>query len=159
MTKASVGTGVVRSQGSAGLHLAAAAFSAAAFVAAFPPLGAWPLAFVMFAPLAAALDRASLRRAFWTTYGFYLASGIAIGRWLVVPMAAEYGVAAWRAWLFTCGLVGLYALVHAAAAVLWVALRPRFGAALAPIGLASIWVLGEALRAGPLALPWLLPVE
>ena len=156
MTAGAGGTGVVRLEGSTGLHVAAAAFSAAAFVAAFPPLGAWPLAFVMFAPLVAALDRASLHAAFWTTYGFYVASGIAIVRWLVVPMAADYGVAPWRAWLFTLGIVGLYSLVPAAGAALWATLRPRFSAALAPISLASIWVLGEALRAGPLALPWLL---
>lgn len=135
---------------------AAAAFSAAANVAAYPPLGAWPVAFVMLAPLVAALDRATPRVAFWMTYGYQVAAAVAITRWLVVPMAADFGVAAWRAWIFTVGLVALYALLHALVAALWAGLRPRFGETVAPLAFAAIWALGEALRAGPLGLPWLL---
>jgi apolipoprotein N-acyltransferase len=141
---------------SPGLFFAAAAFSAAATVAAFPPLGAWPAALVMFAPLVAALDRASPRTAFWMTYGYQVATALAIVRWLVVPLAADYGIPDWRAWTFVVGLVSAYALIHALAASLWVRARPGHGEFMAPLGFAAVWTLSESLRAGPLVLPWML---
>lgn len=63
--------------------LACAALSAALFVPGAPPVGAWPLVLVAFAPLFAAIEGQTPRRAFllgWVTYGLASIGGFA---WLV----------------------------------------------------------------------------
>jgi apolipoprotein N-acyltransferase len=145
--------GVMRRAGAA----AGLAFlSAALCVAAFPPFGLWPLALVMYAPLAGALARATPRAAFAATYAFSLAMGVAIVRWLVIALADEYALPRAHAWGATLGLVAAYALVPAAAMAAFAALRPRAHAALAPLAFAALFAFSEWLRAVPLALPWLL---
>ncbi len=133
-----------------------AAFAAALTVAAFPPIGAWPLALVMVAPLVLALARATPLSAFGLTYAYSLAMAVALVRWLVHALAGEYQTPITSAWGATFGLVALYALVPASAMALFAALRPRFHVALAPLAFAALYALSEWLRAAPLGLPWLL---
>ena len=133
-----------------------AGLAAALTVAAFPPIGAWPLALVMLAPLAAALATASPLGAFGLTYAYSLAMAIAIVRWLVHALAVEYETPLALAWAATCALVAVYALVPASAMALFAWLRPRARPALAPLMFAALYAFSEWLRAAPLALPWLL---
>ena len=132
-----------------------AALAAALTVAAFPPIGAWPLALVMLAPLAAALVAARPVAAFGLSYGYSLAMGLMIVRWLVHALAGETATPLTTAWAVTIGLVALYALVPASAMALFAALRPRMRTALAPLAFAALWAFSEWLRGAPLGLPWL----
>jgi apolipoprotein N-acyltransferase len=140
---------------SARRRLALALLAAALTTCAFPPLGVWPLALVMLAPLALALASAGPLAAFAVTFLYSLAMGLSIVRWLVHALAGGYGVAAASAWAFTAGLVALYALAPAAAMAAFAALRPRLSPALAPLALAALYAFSEWLRGAPLGLPWL----
>lgn len=133
-----------------------AALAAALTVAAFPPVGAWPLALVMLAPLALALTRSTPLSAFGLSYAYSLAMAVAIVRWLVHALAGEYHTPLSTAWGATFGLVALYALAPASAMALFAALRPRLHAAAAPLAFAALYAFSEWLRAVPLGLPWLL---
>ncbi len=133
-----------------------ALLSAVLTVAAFPPIGGWPLAFVMLAPLAAALALARPLGAFALTYGYSLAMAVAIVRWLVHALAVESGTPLATAWGATLGLVAVYALVPASAMALFAWLRPRAYPPLAPLVFAALYAFSEWLRAAPLGLPWLL---
>jgi apolipoprotein N-acyltransferase len=128
-------------------------------IAASPPIGLAPLAFVMLAPLAAALDG---RRAWggWVLSYLYNA-GMAVGivRWLVYPLVVEYELHAAPAWIFTMLLIAAYATLMATAGALYCALRPRLHAAAAPLVLAALWSLFEWLRAEPGRLPWVLAAQ
>lgn len=149
-------------QGSAlhpGVRVALAALFVIATILAFPPTGLWPLAFVMLAPLAAAIDGARPRTAFAVTYGASVVMALWIVRWLVGALAGQYAVAPAAAWLFTVLLVCAYAVVPAAAVALYAALRPRARLAWAPLLFACLYVGSEWLRSGPLGLPWLLAGE
>jgi apolipoprotein N-acyltransferase len=93
---------------------------------------------------------------FGFTYVYSVAMALVIVRWLLHALAVEYGVARPAAWAFAALLVGAYALVPAATAALYAGLRPRVRPALAPLLFASLWTLGEWLRAEPMGLPWVL---
>ncbi|MFI5321480.1 MAG: hypothetical protein ACHQ6V_18045, partial [Myxococcota bacterium] len=133
---------------------ALAALAVALSVAAFPPIGAWPLALVMLAPLALALARARPLRAFALGYAYSIAMAAAIVHWLVHALVLEYELPPASAWSATLGLIALYALAPAAALAGFAALRPRMRAALAPLALAAAWAFSEWSR-GALGLPWL----
>ncbi|HEU4428598.1 MAG TPA: apolipoprotein N-acyltransferase [Myxococcota bacterium] len=133
-----------------------AAVAAALTVAAFPPVGAWPLALVMLAPLAFVLASATPLAAFRLTYAYTIAMGVAVARWLVHALANEYQTPLATAWGGTVGLVAVYALVPALAMAGFAWLRPRLHVLLAPLAFAALYAFSEWLRAAPLGLPWLL---
>jgi apolipoprotein N-acyltransferase len=110
----------------------------------------------MLAPLAAFAERRRAHAVFGVAYVYSLVMALVIVRWLLHALSVEYGVARPAAWAFAALLVGAYAFVPAAAAALYAGLRPRVRPALAPLFFASLWTLGEWLRAEPLGLPWLL---
>ena len=143
---------------SPGLGLAAAGFGAALTILAFPPYGIWPLAFGMWAPLAFGLAGASPRAAFATAWVYTVAMALAISHWIPLPLMADFGISPLRAWTFTAGLIGVYALVPAAAVAVWAWTTRRWPGSVwaAAWRFAGIVALGEALRAGPLQFPWLL---
>jgi apolipoprotein N-acyltransferase len=130
------------------------ALAVALEVAAFPPLGAWPLAFVMLAPVAAYADGAGPRRAFAFTWLQQTLAGAFVVRWLLHALAVEYGAPLASSVVFVALLAGTGALVPAAAVALYAALRPRAAAWAAPLLFAALYGLAEALRAEPLLLPW-----
>jgi apolipoprotein N-acyltransferase len=132
------------------------ALAAALTVAAFPPIGLWPLALMMLAPLAFALAGAPPLAAFRLTYTYTLAMAVAVVRWLVHALATEYQTPLSTAWGVTFGLVAVYGLVPAGAMACFAWLRPRMSAALAPLAFAGLYAFSEWLRAVPLGLPWLL---
>jgi apolipoprotein N-acyltransferase len=125
---------------------------------AYPPAGVWPLAFVMQAPLVAALSGAGPGRAFALAWAYSVAMGVALGTFVIHAFTVEYGLPAAPAWLFLLGLVGVYAAVPALAAAGFAAIAGRSdaGAWQTPLAFAACWTLGEWLRAEPLGLPWLL---
>ena len=136
----------------AALVLAAVALT----VWAHPPRSIWPCAFAMLAPLAAFAERRRASAVFGFAYVYSVVMALVIVRWLLHALSVEYGVARPAAWAFAALLVGTYALVPAATAALYAGLRPRVRLALAPVLFASLWTLGEWLRAEPLGLPWVL---
>ncbi len=138
------------------VRVALALASSALTVAAYPPLGFWPAALLMLAPLVAGLARATPLRAFRLTYGYIVLAAVAIVRWLVHALTQEYHVAAGKAWGLTIGIVLLYSLAPAGAMALFAWLRPRAHAALAPLLFAALYAFSEWVRAVPFALPWLL---
>jgi len=125
-------------------------------VAAFPPFGLWPCMLLALGPLAALCEDASARRAFVLGWLHTAIAGVLVARWLLVALVDEYGVGRAPA-LAVLGLaVGGYALVPAAGAALYAALRPRVALAAAPLLFAALFELFEWLRAEPLGLPWAL---
>jgi apolipoprotein N-acyltransferase len=132
------------------------ALAVACEAAAFPPLGAWPLAFLMLAPVAAFADRARPRAAFAFAWLQQTLAGVLVVRWLLHALSVEYGVALAPSAVFVVLVVGAYALVPAAAVALYAALRPRAAPSAAPLLFAALFGLAEWLRAEPLAMPWLL---
>ena len=125
-------------------------------VLALPPVGWWPLAAVMLAPLVVSVSRLRPAAAFGLTWLYLTVVALVVVRWFVHALTAEYGVPAVSAWGFTGLLVGSYAALQAAPIALFARLGGRTGALGAPFLFASLWVLGEWLRSGPAALPWLL---
>jgi len=132
------------------------ALAVALEVAAFPPVGAWPLAFVMLAPVAAYADGARPRAAFAFAWLQQTLGGALVVRWLLHALTVEYGVPLAPSVAFVGLVVAGYALVPAAAVALYAALRPRAAAWAAPLLFAALFGLAEWLRAEPLAMPWLL---
>jgi apolipoprotein N-acyltransferase len=132
------------------------ALAVALEVAAFPPIGAWPLAFAMLAPVAAYADRARPRAAFAFAWLQQTLGGVLLVRWLLYALGVEYGAPLLPSVVFVALVVGAYALVPAAAVALYAALRARAAAWAAPLLFASLFGLAEWLRAEPLAMPWLL---
>jgi apolipoprotein N-acyltransferase len=125
-------------------------------VLAYPPSGLGVLGAVMLAPIVAALEGASPRRAFLVVWVYTVAAALVLVRWLVHALAGEYGVAPVPAWVFTFLVVCGGGLIPAAAGALYAVLRPRILAVAAPLAFAALWVLGEWLRGELLGLPWLL---
>jgi apolipoprotein N-acyltransferase len=121
-----------------------------------PPAGLWPLAFLVLAPLAAALETRGPAAAFALSLAALLAFGVAGAGWLLHALVVEYGVALAPAALFAAVLFAFYAAVSAAPLAGAAALRPRVGLAGAPVAIAAAWIFGEWLRSEPLATPWLL---
>jgi apolipoprotein N-acyltransferase len=128
-------------------------------VLAHPPLELGLLACVMLVPVLLLVERESVRGAFVAFYLYSVAMALVIGRWLVYALVEEYGVPRAAAWGFTVLLVAAYALIPAGAAALYRAWRGRVAPAAAPLLFASLFVLGEWLRAEPLGLPWLLAAQ
>jgi apolipoprotein N-acyltransferase len=135
---------------------AALAVGVALTVLAFPPLGVWPLALVMLAPLAAVSDGSRPHRAFAATWLYSVTMAATIVRWLLHALLVEYEVPRLPAATFLALLVGAYALLPSSAVALYALLARRSSAVLAPLLFASLYVLAEWLRAEPLALPWVL---
>ena len=139
------------------LSAAALVFAAVALtVWAHPPRPLWPCALAMLAPLVAFAERRRARAVFAFAYVYSTAMALVIVRWLLHALSAEYGVSRPAAWAFAVLLVGAYALLPAGTAALYAGLRPRVRLAAAPVLFASLWTLGEWLRAEPLGLPWVL---
>jgi len=125
-------------------------------VIAYPPTGAWPLAFVMLAPLVALVDGSRPRRAFAYTWLYSVAMAATIVRWLLHALVVEYGVAEAPSALFLALLVGAYAVIPGAAVAVYARLGRDVGPVFAPLLFGALYVLAEWLRAEPLALPWVL---
>ncbi len=136
----------------AALVLAAVALT----VWAHPPRPVWPCALAMLAPLVVFAEQRRAAAVFAFVYIYAVAMALIIVRWLLHALSAEYGVSRPAAWAFAVLLVGVYALVPAATAALYAGLRPRVRLVAAPVLFASLWTLGEWLRAEPLGLPWVL---
>jgi apolipoprotein N-acyltransferase len=114
------------------LALLAALAGGLALVAAFPPIGIWPLAAVGPALLVVALWRQRLRVAFAASFVFGLAAFVPLIAWLVNVL--------WYAWI---GLSVGEAVIFAVLAVgQWLMLRlPAW-----PVTVAGWWVMSEAAR-------------
>jgi apolipoprotein N-acyltransferase len=124
-----------------GWALLAAVAGGLALTAAFPPVGAWPLAPVGPALLVLALQGRSLRGSF--------AAGLLFGLALFVPLLSWLINVAWYAWAALAGAqTGIFALLAVGQRVL---LRYRAW----PVAVAGWWVAAEALRdRWPYAFPW-----
>jgi apolipoprotein N-acyltransferase len=116
----------------AGLALLTALAGGAALAAAFPPLGAWPLAAVGPAFLVVALWRRSLRGS--------LAVGLVFGFAFFVPLLSWLVNVAWYVW---AALVVVEAVLFA---VLTVGQRLLLNLRAWPLAVAGWWVAAEALR-------------
>ena len=92
-------------------------------VAAYPPLGAGALAFVMLAPVVAALEGRSPRAGFAIFYVYASAMALVVVRWLAHGLVWGYGLSAAPAWTFTVLIVATYAALPASAACVYCALR------------------------------------
>ena len=112
-----------------------------ALYAAFPPVGAWPLAVLGPALLVVALTGRSLRGSF--------GCGLAFGLALFVPLLSWLVNEAWYAWF---GLAGALTFIFA---VLAVGQRLLLGLPYWPAAVAGWWVLVEGVRdRWPYAFPW-----
>ena len=132
------------------------ALGAVATVLAYPPSGLGVLGAVMLAPIVAALEGASSRRAFLVVWVYTVTTALVLVRWLVHALTEEYGVATVPACAFIFLVVCGGGVIPAAAGALYAALRPRILAVAAPLAFAALWMLGEWLRVELLGLPWLL---
>ena len=94
-------------------------------VLATPARGLWPCAFAMLAPVAYFAERRSARATFTFAYVYSVAMALLIVRWLIHALAVEYAVERWAAWAFTILLVCGYAVIPAANASIYAALRGR----------------------------------
>jgi apolipoprotein N-acyltransferase len=141
------------------VRLALVAASVALGVAAYAPGGSAAAALFLFAPLAAALEGARPREAFAATWLFSLAFAVVSVRFLVYALAVEYAVPRLHAWGLTVAVIGAFALVPSAAMALYAELRPRVGAAFAPLLFASLQALSEWIRAVPLGMPWIVTAQ
>jgi apolipoprotein N-acyltransferase len=139
--------------------LALLAFGVALEAAAFPPVGFWPLGFVMLAPVAGFADRAAPRGAFGFAWLQQALAAALIVRWLLYALLVEYGAAGAPSFAFLALLVCSYAVVPAAAVALYARLAPRASDIAAPLLFAALFVLAEWLRAEPLQLPWVLAAQ
>jgi len=129
---------------------------AIATVLAYPPSGLGWLGAVMLAPVVAALEGASSRRAFLLVWVYSVSMALVLLRWLVQALVEQYGVATAPSWVFTTLVVCGGALIPSAAAALYAAIRDRLLDIAAPLAFAALWMLGEWLRSEMLGLPWLL---
>jgi len=112
-----------------------------ALYAAFPPVGAWPLAVLGPGLLVLALTGRSLRGSF--------GCGLAFGLALFVPLLSWLVNEAWYAW---AALAGALALIFA---VLAIAQRLLLRLPFWPAAVAGWWVCVEAVRdRWPYAFPW-----
>ena len=112
-----------------------------ALYAAFPPVGAWPLAVLGPGLLVVALTGRSLRGSF--------GCGLAFGLALFVPLLSWLVNEAWYAW---AALAGALALIFA---VLAIAQRLLLRLPFWPAAVAGWWVCVEAVRdRWPYAFPW-----
>ena len=112
-----------------------------ALYAAFPPVGAWPLAVLGPALLVVALTGRSLRGSF--------GCGLAFGLALFVPLLSWLVNEAWYAWF---GLAGALTFIFA---LLAVGQRLLLGLPYWPAAVAGWWVLVEGVRdRWPYAFPW-----
>ncbi len=112
-----------------------------ALYAAFPPVGAWPLAVLGPALLVVALTGRSLRGSF--------GCGLAFGLALFVPLLSWLVNEAWYAWF---GLAGVLTFIFA---LLAVGQRLLLGLPYWPAAVAGWWVLVEGVRdRWPYAFPW-----
>jgi apolipoprotein N-acyltransferase len=110
----------------------------------------------MLAPVAYFAEHRSPRAAFAFAYVYSAAMALLIVRWLIHALAVEYAVERWAAWTFTILLVCSYAVIPAASASIYAAVRGRAAHWFAPLLFAALWTLGEWLRSDPLQLPWIL---
>jgi apolipoprotein N-acyltransferase len=123
------------------LALLVALAGGAALAAAFPPVGAWPLAAAGPALLVVALWRRSLRGS--------LAVGLVFGLAFFVPLLSWLVNVAWYAW---AALAGVEAAIFA---VLVTGQRLLLRLRVWPVAVAGWWVAAEAVRARwPYAFPW-----
>jgi apolipoprotein N-acyltransferase len=149
---------VLGERGTGGLGAAALAVvaSVALAVLAIPPFSVPGLGALMLAPLVAALDGASARRAFAITWVWGVVMALVVTRWLLHALVVQYGASPAASALFAVLLVGALALVPATAAAAFARLSPRLSGGTAPLAFAALWIFGEWLRAVPLGIPWLL---
>jgi apolipoprotein N-acyltransferase len=128
-------------------------------VLAYPPAAVPGLGLVMLAPVFAALEGASPRRAFALVYLYSVVMAVALLRWVLVALVDEYGVAVGPSWIFLLLIVGSFAVFPSLAGAIYAWLRPRIGDVAAPGVLASLWTLSEWVRGEALGVPWLLAAQ
>lgn len=131
------------------LRLLAVALSAAAFIAAFPPVDRGGLAWIALVPLFAVTDRLPPRTVFWLGYAWG-AAAIGGELWWITTFGPPV-------WLLSAVLLGLFPAVALGAAA-W--LRRGRDGPLDAVMLAVLWTAVEFLRGlGPLGFPWALVGE
>ena len=123
---------------------------------AYPPVGLWPAALVMLAPLVVLVERSTPAQSFALGWLWLVGFGLVIMRWLVLALAVEYEVPRPAAWAFSALVAGAYALAPGAAVLAYRRLRARCGDARAPLLFAALWTLGEWVRSEVGGVPWLL---
>lgn len=135
-----------------------AAFAAGVLsVAAYAPIGLFPLAPLSLAALAALLVRAGgVRRGFLLAFLWGLGAFLAGVSWLYVALNRYGGMPAPLAGLAILLFCAMLALFPALAGVLFVRLRPVAGVLLPAALFAALWLLTEWLRGWVLTgFPWL----
>ena len=121
--------------------LPAALAGGLALAAAFPPVGAWPLAAAGPALLAVALWRRSLRAS--------LVAGLVFGAAFFVPLTSWLVNVAWHVWAALAAAQTVSFAVLAVGQCLLLRLRAW------PVAVAGWWVAAEAVRdRWPYAFPW-----
>ncbi|HWV18603.1 MAG TPA: apolipoprotein N-acyltransferase [Rhodocyclaceae bacterium] len=128
--------------------------SGALHVAAFAPLGWWPLSFLSLAVLFHGWHTATPREAAWQGYAWGLGCFLVGVSWVYVSMHDVGGMPAPVAALMTL-LFALYLAIYPALSG-WLAARVRKGPVFSLFVIAAAWTLGECLR-GLVAtgFPWL----
>jgi apolipoprotein N-acyltransferase len=123
-------------------------------VAAFAPLGWWPLSFLSLAILFVLWNKASLREAAWQGFAWGLGCFLVGVSWVYVSMHDVGGMPAPIAALMTLAFALYLALYPALSG--WLYARLRSTPLLSLFTLAAAWALGEWLR-GLIAtgFPWL----
>ena len=123
-------------------------------VAAFAPLGWWPLSFLSLAVLFFSWHKATPRAAAWQGFAWGLGCFLVGISWVYVSMHDVGGMPAPVAALMTLGFALYLALYPAMSG--WLAVRLRQGNLLSLFAFAAAWTVGEWLR-GFVAtgFPWL----
>lgn len=146
----------VRRTGATGATALALVASVGLAVLALPPISVPGVGALALAPLAGALDRASIRRGFALAWLQTVLVAAIVTRWLLHALVVEYGVSPLPAMVFVAVLLGGLALVQGLAGAGFALLSQRLSDGAAPVAFAALWTLGEWLRAVPLGVPWLL---
>jgi apolipoprotein N-acyltransferase len=119
--------------------------------------GAWPLALVVLAPLAAFAETAPPVLAFAFAWASTVVTALLVTTpWLRHALVLHYEVPGVPAVVFGLAVIASCAVPSTLPVALYARLRPRAHAGTAALLFAALVVAGEWLRAEPLRCPWLL---
>ncbi len=129
-------------------------FSVALYGASFPPLEAFPLAWIALAPLFAALARLPAGRALWVGWIWGVLVCVATGWPLAGMLHRNLGVPMWMGWLGLAGAAGTLFALPIAAFSGWLAVVAR-RRTVGPLTVAAGWGACEFVRHHTaLGIPW-----